>query len=782
MPYKLRKAPRRNLYWVVSKDTGEKHSKDPLPMERAKAQMRALYANVADAKMKGGIRSDQAVRQLAEEVYESEGIEVPLQEFIDGFFAGYRQHINFTHRGFHSHIPPNSTEAFRYGYNYGSHYGGDDRLNTVHSDDSGSSGDEKSDYDDKPAKKAKKGSGFLGDAWSAVSDKVDKAKKAWKDKGMATLTGTNYTGAWNRLDDEYLRTHPPTDVIDKGALEHDLEYSRLAKLRKEGKTSKAEIDRMIRESDDKFLQNIRDNWKANPWASALGYAGIKGKNVAEDTVGLDKNLFVGEGLRGGIHSRSGVDITIQPNRSLRIHIVGNPGIIPLDFIIRPTDTRNDLHESLNYILPPADEQLLWEDIEGIREGMRQMGRLEEKGIVDKIMEMKGTGKKGGFMIMKGRPQDQPYYKEPVKYGRPQDQPYYQERKRDMVNREGMEKLDGSGFFGDIWNSAKSVANRVVKGVKDVAMGFRNDFSPSVRGLLGFIGDKPITQMFVRRDPIQSALNTALNFISLGKWNEVRNKYGFDKFFHLRLEVIIRVSESPVILAKYTLEKNEVINIQKAFPIESETEVMPVEMKGEITVNQLLQGAKQIQGDTFHKYDAFHNNCQDFVGAMLQSNGLLTPDVAEFIKQDIRQAISELPSWTGKIARGLTDAGALANVALEGRGGIHPMAKFAKQMESMGVNPAQYLALAKKKAKALGLADNMLGFSTDAKHKLQIPNNDGKMIRFGAVGLGDYILYSLSGDKKADQHRSNYRKRATKIKGDWEKDPYSANNLAIGVLW
>ena len=558
MPYKLRKAPRRDLYWVVSKDTGMKHSKDPLPKEKAKSQMRALYANVADAK---------------------------------------------------------------------------------------------------------EGSGFFGDAWNAVSNKVDEVKRDWKDKGMATLTGTNYTGAFNRLDDEYLRTHPPTDIIDKGALEHDLEYARLAKLRKQGHP-KEDIDRMIRDSDEKFLKNIRDNWTANPWASALGYAGIRGKTKLEDEAGLDRNLFVGEG-----------------------------------------------------------------------------------------------------QIKHSRPQDQPYYKEA------------EARRMEMI-----EKLRGSGFFGDMWNSAKNVVHRVVRGVKDVAMGFRNDFSPSVRGLLGHIGNKTITQMFVRRDPIQSALNTALNFISLGKWNQVKDKYGFDKFFHLRLEVIIRVSDSPVILAKYMLEKNEVINIQKAVPIESETEVMPVDMKGAITVNQLLEGARSIQGDNLHRYDPFHNNCQDFVKAMLQSNGLLTPEMNAFIKQDIRQAISELPSWTGKIARGITDLGAIANVGLEGRGGLHPMPKFAKQMASMGVKPATYLALAKKKAKALGLADNMLGFSTDEKHKLQIPNRDGKMIRFGAVGLGDYILYSLAHDKTADQHRSNYRKRATKIKGDWKDDPYSANSLAIGVLW
>ncbi len=45
MPYKLRKAPNKNLYWVVNKETGHKYSKLPLPKERAEAQRRALYAN-----------------------------------------------------------------------------------------------------------------------------------------------------------------------------------------------------------------------------------------------------------------------------------------------------------------------------------------------------------------------------------------------------------------------------------------------------------------------------------------------------------------------------------------------------------------------------------------------------------------------------------------------------------------------------------------------------------------------------------------------------------------
>ena len=45
MPYHLRKAPRKNLFWVVNADSGKKYSSNPLPRERAEAQRRAIYAS-----------------------------------------------------------------------------------------------------------------------------------------------------------------------------------------------------------------------------------------------------------------------------------------------------------------------------------------------------------------------------------------------------------------------------------------------------------------------------------------------------------------------------------------------------------------------------------------------------------------------------------------------------------------------------------------------------------------------------------------------------------------
>ncbi len=50
MPYELEKA--KGGYYVATEGTGKRHSKKPLPKERAKAQMRALYVHLMDADRK----------------------------------------------------------------------------------------------------------------------------------------------------------------------------------------------------------------------------------------------------------------------------------------------------------------------------------------------------------------------------------------------------------------------------------------------------------------------------------------------------------------------------------------------------------------------------------------------------------------------------------------------------------------------------------------------------------------------------------------------------------
>jgi hypothetical protein len=100
-----------------------------------------------------------------------------------------------------------------------------------------------------------------------------------------------------------------------------------------------------------------------------------------------------------------------------------------------------------------------------------------------------------------------------------------------------------------------------------------------------------------------------------------------------------------------------------------------------------------------------------------------------------------------------------------------------------IDPELYLTIAKDKAKKLGYNPKLLKFSDDKKHKLKYNN-----VPFGLKGYNDYIIYSIKAYKgeitpaEAKKKMINYRKRATKIKGDWAKNKESPNSLAINILW
>jgi DNA adenine methylase len=115
----------------------------------------------------------------------------------------------------------------------------------------------------------------------------------------------------------------------------------------------------------------------------------------------------------------------------------------------------------------------------------------------------------------------------------------------------------------------------------------------------------------------------------------------------------------------------------------------------------------------------------------------------------------------------------------GEGG---MDKFHKQLEKNNITHDEYMKVAKKAAKKNGYNPSMIEMSDDGNHKLVYNTPDGQAVPFGKVDYNDYIIYSLTKNKFADKYRKAYRARATNIKGDWEDNKYSPNNLAINILW
>ena len=62
-----------------------------------------------------------------------------------------------------------------------------------------------------------------------------------------------------------------------------------------------------------------------------------------------------------------------------------------------------------------------------------------------------------------------------------------------------------------------------------------------------------------------------------------------------------------------------------------------------------------------------------------------------------------------------------------------------------------------------------------KYKIWDPKEE-KWTNFGQLGYEDYTKH------RNKSRRKNYLTRSGKIKGDWKKNRYSANNLARKILW
>lgn len=333
------------------------------------------------------------------------------------------------------------------------------------------------------------------------------------------------------------------------------------------------------------------------------------------------------------------------------------------------------------------------------------------------------------------------------------------------------RYKGGNLMSGMWSKLKVI----VKG--------RTDYPAKVRKTLATIGNVPIRSVFVRRDPLNAGLVKLSDFFSGGEFSKSAAEKGYDYYFHLGLEIRLQNGTT------FVVEKHRPgVEINPPREDTENTQKMEVDMGSALrnTIGGWLALAKEkADPQMLQGYDVWHCNCQDFVLYLLRVNNVMTPAIAEFTKQDLLAAAKTLPA----LAKGIGSAGTVferaKDVLYEGTGKLRlrqPSPAFKAQLAKAGVSPSDYLTEAVKKANAKGLKGSLLGFSDDAKHKLQIATPDGKIVRFGAVSLGDYILYSLSGDPEAEAHRKAYLARATKIRGDWAKDSYSPNSLAIAVLW
>lgn len=227
----------------------------------------------------------------------------------------------------------------------------------------------------------------------------------------------------------------------------------------------------------------------------------------------------------------------------------------------------------------------------------------------------------------------------------------------------------------------------------VKRGIRQDYSHSVyEYILRHYSDE-IFRIEVCRRPISSAINTALNLMSLGKWNKMKHKYGYDTFYHLFIVAHMKSGNRIII------EKNAVINVGDFKKFHSNERCVPVPMNNFIKLGEFMKrGEAHMKDRNYFTYDPFKNNCQVFVFNMLRGNGLLNEKLKDFILQDIDGIVSAQKPFLPKVAKAITDVGGLADKFLEGETSRDEIKENLKPeisgeaYEGGGFNPASLLPL------------------------------------------------------------------------------------------
>jgi hypothetical protein len=186
-------------------------------------------------------------------------------------------------------------------------------------------------------------------------------------------------------------------------------------------------------------------------------------------------------------------------------------------------------------------------------------------------------------------------------------------------------------------------------------GAKLELSNNIKKILRKYGKESIVAIRVGRRPINSKVETAFNLISRGKWEKNRAKYFYDVLFHLF--IIITLEDG----TKISLEKNSIPTMTVNDSRCSEQSVQCKELnytKNSITLEELVVNPlKRIGKKNYFEYTPFNNNCQKFVGEVLSTFNLYSPEVKEFVYQDITELVKDLPFYVKLIGRTVTDVDA-----------------------------------------------------------------------------------------------------------------------------
>jgi hypothetical protein len=192
------------------------------------------------------------------------------------------------------------------------------------------------------------------------------------------------------------------------------------------------------------------------------------------------------------------------------------------------------------------------------------------------------------------------------------------------------------------------------------------YPPSMRKLLNEVGNETITKITIFKYPLVEVSALAKFFSN--------KKIPYDEVFHLGININ----------GKYNLDKDRVLSfVRGVIPTKRNTQTMDVikvPIKPKLSINALLEQTRlRIGNEKMTEYNAFRNNCQDFVMNLLITGDWSTPDTTKFINQNVESFLKDLPKGTELITNAFTKVGAIVDRLKHGEGDTFEKAS-SKQLE------------------------------------------------------------------------------------------------------
>jgi len=166
----------------------------------------------------------------------------------------------------------------------------------------------------------------------------------------------------------------------------------------------------------------------------------------------------------------------------------------------------------------------------------------------------------------------------------------------------------------------------------------------------------IKSITILRSPLSDNLMSVVKTAGGKDFVKALEKLPYDKLYHLRIEVGLDNGK------KIIVEKSKaVIIITEDLTREANTESLKIDSVPDITLKTMMEKTKAKMGAKFYPYQAFTNNCEDFVLAILEANGMGDPKYKDFIKQDVKTLITT--PYFRKLINTITDVGAIGTTRI-----------------------------------------------------------------------------------------------------------------------